>query len=110
MTEDLWHQVDDEMRNAVQSHEAGLEGRSRVCCRRAVSLALVASGWSLHRSINAIEDFADKITVPDEIRALSRTMVQRVDDSYHLPPEVNLLVNAEQIIDFLKNNHANSQG
>lgn len=108
MIDDLWHQVDEEMRKAIQSNEAGLEGRSRVCCRRAVSLALVASGWSLHRSINAIEEFADTDTVPGEIRAFSRTFLQKVDDTYHLPPEINLLVNAEKVINFLKSNYARS--
>jgi len=101
-SENLWHQVDFELRHAQQARKDGFEGKARVCARRAVSQALFISGITSISSLTAIHIFVENQTIPEEIRQLGHSFLEKVDRSYQLQSGVDLIENAQRIITFIK--------
>lgn len=97
-----WQQVETEMRIAQQARDAGSEGKARVCTRRAVGQALHIYGINENNSLSAIQAFIEVNEIPDEIRELSKSLLEKVNENYQLRPGVDLLGNAEKIIAFIR--------
>jgi hypothetical protein len=100
--------IDRELEAANQALQQGLEGRSRVCARRAAGAA--AREFLSRQSILLPAPDAHSILVflatlphipPPAVQAAQR-LTQRVDQQFHLPPDVSLIVEAKILIDELE--------
>jgi len=96
-----WHPVEQEIKNAINSRQKGMEGQARVCARRAVGKALQIAGLISSPSLPLISKVAEENVLPDEISQLLRSLILKVDENYYLPSEIDLVANAEKIIKFL---------
>jgi hypothetical protein len=99
----LWRQVEIELMTARLARKNGNEGKARVCARRAVSQALFLSGFSSTHALAAIQSFVENTSIPDEIRLLGYAFLEKVDETYKLPSGIDLIENAQQIINFIQN-------
>lgn len=83
----------------------GQHGKSRVCARRAVGFALAARypKNSIYRSMNAmnlIREARAEEDLPEEIAGYLDEMVARVDESFEIPKEIDLIASARRIIQY----------
>jgi len=101
-SENLWKEVDIEIIHARQARKDGFEGKARVCARRAVSQALFISGITSISSLKAIHSFVENQTIPEEIRQLGHSLLEKVDPSFQIPSGVDLIENAQRIIAFIQ--------
>ena len=97
-----WHQVEMELLNARQARNSGNEGKARVCARRAVGLALFASGIAHSRSLYAIQSFIENQNIPEEIRLLALPLLEKVDENHLLESGFDLIDCAQKIIVFIQ--------
>ncbi len=100
-------EIDRELAQAEDSRAKGLEGRARVCARRAAALA--ARAWLEQRgepvpSANAIDLFQALSTHPalpsDALQTL-RLLLMRVTPEYTLPVEADLIAEARRLASLL---------
>jgi hypothetical protein len=97
-----------ELRRAVAARIAGNEGRMRVCARRAAGMA--ARDFlnrhdkytpSLRRNLNpyeAIQALAAFPSLPPELRQAVVHLTMSVNSEFHLPPGIDLIDEANKII------------
>lgn len=82
---------------AKQARRNGLEGRARVCARRAAGIAvrefLSRQGTRLPTvsSIDLLASFQQQPGTPADVRAILAHLLERVDADHHLPPEIDLI-------------------
>jgi len=100
-------QVREELLLAKQSRLEGNEGRARVCARRAAGTAVklyLNHKGVLNGSENALQSL-DKLRAQSELPPRVKTavdwLVQRVDQSYSLPEEIDLIKEARIILEFI---------
>ncbi len=108
MTVTWQESVEWELATAREAHIANLEGRSRVSARRAAGIVIkeyfrrcgipVQSDNFLH----LIKDFSEYPGLPDNMHLIARHLYQRVDENYSLPERINLVMEAEVLIQYLK--------
>lgn len=99
-------QIEAELKQAASARSAGLEGRCRVCARRAAGIAIrryleiqghSVSGKSVSDLLGALIDLPG---VSEQALAASKKLRMRVNRDYHLPAgfdliaEVRILINA----------------
>jgi hypothetical protein len=101
-------QVQEELLLAKQSRIEGNEGRARVCARRAAGAAvklylkekdLVSNSDSALQSLNV---FRAKVKLPNRIDTAVSWLVQRVDEKYNLPEDVDLISEANLVLEYLE--------
>jgi hypothetical protein len=99
-------QIQEEILLAKQSRQEGNEGRARVCARRAAGAAarvfLVSKGFDTS-DLNAIlllQELAQLDSVPPRVRQAVDRLLERVDENHNLPPEIDLIHEANIIISF----------
>ncbi len=101
-------QIETELQASYQFKEKGEGGKSRVCARKAAGLALrywLQSTQPTHAVISpfkAIELFFTQPGIPTEIHTASAYLLQKVDTDYHFPEEIDLIQEAQKLINFVK--------
>jgi hypothetical protein len=92
--------ISEELARGEAARQAGLEGRARVCARRAAGAAireylelrgLTAPGSSAYDLLAFVQGMPG---VSPEIRQVAGRLLTRVDESFTLPVEVDLLADA----------------
>lgn len=101
-------QIKEELLLAKQSRLEGNEGRARVCARRAAGAAV--NGYLQRKGIiqkreNALQSLiilgrTEKL--PARVQKAVDLLVQRVNQDYNLPPEVDLILEAGVVIQFVE--------
>ncbi len=97
-----------ELGQAEKSRREGYEGRARVCARRAAGIAIreyflrhgipEATGSTL----GLIHEFVNLPDLPEEMRRSAEILILRVDESFQLPLEVDLIAVARTLIEELE--------
>lgn len=97
-------EISHELEKSHQARALGLEGRARVCARRAAGMAVrmyfkrrgfeaeVSNYYTLLEKLIEIEP------LPQSAKASAKHLLLRVDENYHLPPEIDLIADAENLI------------
>ncbi len=106
MSETWQEKAERELTSARDALQAGLGGRSRVSARRAAGVAL--NEYYRQQGIKDPSDnyyhlllrFSEYPALPDNIRTIARHLCQRVDENYSLPDDINLVKEAEQLIQY----------
>jgi hypothetical protein len=100
-------QIQEELLLAKQSRIEGNEGRARVCARRAAGAAaqvfLLNEGIS-YRSENVLDSLQtliSELSLPERVVTAVNWLLQRVDMEHNLPANVDLISEAEIIIEYL---------
>ncbi len=92
--------IAEELARGEAARQAGLEGRARVCARRAAGAAvreyldqrgLAAPGTSAYDLLAYLQDLPE---VSAEIRQAAGHLLTRVDESFSLPEEADLMAEA----------------
>lgn len=98
-------QIALELALARQAQIDGMEGRARVCARRAVGIALrhyfsqrqsPVAGLSV---IDLIQAYQASAGLPQNLRDICAHLLTRVDTDYRLPFPVDILTEAQVLID-----------
>jgi hypothetical protein len=100
-------QIQEELLLAKQSRIEGNEGRARVCARRAAGAAaqsyLLRVGFS-GQSENVLDSLLmlkKELELPERVVTAIDCLLKRVDLDYNLPPDVDLITEAEAVIQFI---------
>lgn len=100
-------QIQEELLLAKQSRIEGNEGRARVCARRAAGAAaqdyLLKAGIG-ERTENALESLLTlkvELELPDQVEKAIDWLLHRVDLDHNLPAEVDLIIEAERVIQYI---------
>lgn len=102
--------IETELQLAIQYKVLNQEGKSRVCARRAAGLAILL--WFKQKSIdqdgltiyNALSHFKEMEEIPENVKEAASLLIQKVDENYRLPKNINLIEQAKTIVEFTKNN------
>lgn len=96
-----------ELEKAQKARSQGLEGKARVCARRAAGwaaqhyLSQQKASQPNQNALAALQELA--ISHPQRnIRSWAQHLTKRVDESYQLPKEIDLLEEASQLINALE--------
>lgn len=97
-------QINRELKTAADARQKGNEGMARVCARRAAGLA--AREFLSHlgmdaRHLNALDALrilSQTEHIPAPLREAASTLTIRVTPDHHLPVQVDLLEEAENLI------------
>lgn len=96
-------QIRREIERGYTARQQGQEGRARVCARRgageAARVYLAQHGVDVtnRTAYDLLLELADTASVGEAVRQAARRLVDRVDESYQLPAEVDLLQDAKLI-------------
>jgi hypothetical protein len=100
-------QVREELLLAKQSRLEGNEGRARVCARRAagaaVKLYLDHEGMlnGSENALQALEILQGQSGLPPRVETAVDRLIQRVDQNYSLPVEIDLIKEAKIILEYI---------
>jgi hypothetical protein len=98
-----------EIDHALAARENGLEGRARVCSRRAAGYAIRAylenrgvdmpdiSALALIRQLDSLKD------VRSQVKTVTEHLLMRVDEDFTLPVQADLIAEAIWLVDYLEN-------
>jgi len=101
-------QAQEELLLAKQSRMEGNEGRARVCARRAAGSAaksfldrkgLISGSESVLKSLMI---FNAELELPSRVQMAVNWLIHRVDQDYSLPEDVDLIQEANVILDYLE--------
>jgi hypothetical protein len=101
-------QIHEELLLAKQSRQEGNEGRARVCARRAAGAAvkeyLIKEGLTenTENAIQALLILGQSESLPARVKNAVEWLVQRVDLDYKMPAEIDLIREAEVIIQYIE--------
>ena len=100
--------IQEELLLAKQSRLEGNEGRARVCARRAAGAAVLDYLIKQGKLINPENTYQTLVIfrsikgLPDRVEQALDRLIQRVDHEYQLPPGVDLIKEANILINFIK--------
>ena len=100
-------QIREELLLAKQSRLEGNEGRARVCARRAagvaVKLFLDREGLlnGSENALQALERLHGQSDLPPRVESAANRLIQRVDQNYSLPLEIDLIKEAKIILEYI---------
>lgn len=92
-----------EIQQAYSARQAGNEGRARVCARRAASILI---GEYLARqglpspspsAVDRLRYLASLPKLPQKVYQIADHLLMRVDESFSLPAEINLLTDVQEL-------------
>ena len=100
-------EFDHELNRGLQARARGNEGRARVCARRAAGT--VAREYLSRRgldpesrsAIDLLEQLGRQTDLPSPLLPLVEHLTRRVDESFRLPPDVDLIAEAKRLCDAL---------
>lgn len=104
--------IDEELARGESARAGGMEGRARVCARRAAGAAVRAyleqrgAAWAGATAYDLLAALAEMPGAPEEARRSAALLLERVDENYALPPEIDLLVEARRLVEALENQGA----
>jgi len=93
-------EIETELEAAAQARERGNEGQARVCARRAAGVALREhfrrKGQEIRNpsAYDLLQRFAALPENPAPLRQFALRLTLRVNESFQLPPEIDLLEDA----------------
>lgn len=97
--------IEKELALARQARADGLEGKARVCARRAVGVAL-RDYFSERQTplanltvVDLIQAYGEQPNINQYLREICTHLLTRVDVDYNLPASVDLLSDAKTLID-----------
>lgn len=99
--------VERELSSAREALEANLIGRSRVSARRAAGCAVEefftqsCVGDNKDNYYHLLLRFSEYPGLPEGIRTIAKHLCQRVDDNHSLPDQINLVTEAELLVQYL---------
>lgn len=110
-SDEVKQKIDDELARGAAARSGGMEGRARVCARRAAGAAVRAyleltgesdraAGLTAYDLLAALPGMAH---APEAARRAALLLLERVDENYALPPEIDLLAEARRLVDALEN-------
>lgn len=98
---------EEEMTRGQQARAAGNEGQARVCARRAAGIALRAY-WQQRgatdlppSAYDLLNRFLQQNDLPLEIRRTAVLLTMRVNESFRLPVDADLLAEARRLAAWL---------
>jgi hypothetical protein len=98
-------QINFELAQGKQAQKDGLDGRARVCARRATGIAL-RYYYSKHQPqlaslsvIDMIKAYPDHAQIPQNLQEICEHLLARVNKDYQLPFHVDILAEAQILID-----------
>ena len=97
-----------ELEKAFDARTAGLEGKARVCARRAAgwaaqSFLLKNGGSNIERSVlDALSELTYILPDDSQIRQRIAHLTMRVDKAYLLPESIDIIDDARQLISLLE--------
>jgi len=100
-------QIQEELLLAKQSRIEGNEGRARVCARRAAGAAaqgyLLKTGYceQIENIMESLRSMKRELDLPERVEMAIDFLLQRVDLDHNLPPEIDLIAEAETVIEYL---------
>ena len=100
-------QIQEELLLAKQSRREGHEGRARVCARRAAGAAaqdyLLKCGIVNHSEnvMESLQTLRREPSLPERVMIAVDWLMQRVDLDHNLPEEVDLITEAEIVIEYI---------
>lgn len=100
-------QAASELKNAHAARTVGKEGLARVCARRAAGMAIreYLRGKGINTEIYSLNDLLKsesiRVELPEKTHALLEHLITRVDANYQLDAGIDLIGDAEAIIDLL---------
>lgn len=80
----FWDEAQEELNNAFRAREAGLEGKARVCARRAAGKAFLASGLSETPTLAGIKQALAAYHLPEDITSICLNLMRSVDQQHNL--------------------------
>ena len=98
-----------EIDHALTARENNLEGRARVCSRRAAGYAIRA--YLEERGVDTpdisalalIRQLDNRTGVQPQVKAVTEHLLMRVDEDFKLPVEADLIAEAIWLVDYLEN-------
>lgn len=102
--------IEQELANGAQARSQGFEGRARVCARRAAGAAIRAyfaqrglpsPGPSAMDLLEALRELPD--LAPEQLRVVDH-LLEKVDESFALPKEIDLLAETRWLVNTLEHN------
>jgi len=107
-SEQVHEQIRRELANAAQARAQGFEGRARVCARRAAGAA-IGEYFRLRGNLNDTGSAIDLIqmlaayeTAPKRARIAAVALLERVDENFALPPQVDLIFEVNELVRVLE--------
>ena len=100
-------QIQEELLLAKQSRIEGNEGRARVCARRAAGAAaqrfLLNAGIAdrPENAMDSLQTLRSDQSLPDRVIKAVDRLTQKVDLDYNLPADVDLIIEAETVIQYI---------
>ena len=103
---DAMQKIDEELSRGAAARANSLEGRARVCARRAAGTAIreylrLRGAETSQTAYDLLASLADLPGVPEQARKSAALLLERVDENYALPPEIDLLAEARRLVDTL---------
>jgi hypothetical protein len=98
-----------EIDRAKTARENQLEGRARVCSRRAAGYAIRA--YLEERGVDTpdisalalIRQLDNQTCVQSQVKVVTEHLLMRVDEDFKLPVEADLIAGATWLVDYLEN-------
>lgn len=100
-------QIQEELLLAKQSRSEGNEGRARVCARRAAGAAAqdflrkIGIGDGAENALESLQTLKIELDLPDRVEKAIDWLLHRVDIDHNLPPDVDLILEAETVIRYI---------
>lgn len=107
--DEVVEKIADELERGAVARVQGLEGRARVCARRAAGVA-VREFFELRglplpgpSAVDLLEALRELPGQDEQVRVVVDHLLTRVDEGFHLPIEVDLLAEAGWLATDLEN-------
>ncbi len=110
MKNSIWIDVDEELSKAYRVREAGMEGKARVCARRAAGKAFLAAGLTDTPTLAGIKKALATHAFPSELVQICSNLTQPVDENFKLDKNIDLLADVIKLINSLKNQEFEKPG
>ena len=105
---ELHHEVEKELDRAEKARQDGLEGRARVCARRAAGIVLRAY-YQAHpvtpapaSAYDYLQLLRDDPQMNPELRRIADLLLTRVNQDFHLPVETDLIAATRRLVQILE--------
>jgi hypothetical protein len=103
---DVIEKINKELESAKISNQSGLEGRGRVCCRRAAAAALSCYLDRMNMNIptntlSILEISRGVAEIPLEAIPLIDHLLLRVDQEFNLPAGIDLEIDTRRLINLI---------
>lgn len=105
---ELHDQVESELARAEKAHLEGLEGRARVCARRAAGFILRVYAQPYLDSpqptnaYDLLQVVRDTPRFPGEVRRIAGLLLTRVNEDFELPDHTDLVAETRRLVQLVE--------